>query len=197
MDKNLQNIEDLFKKGLEGNEESPSEEVWNTIDQSLEKDNSLKFKKKYYSLKRATAILVVVLALLSIYVLRNESRKKGENKTKSENVAAAQPVQKNDVKRNPDSSSGKINEIPLETPAERKAPINRNLNPKNNSEIAKSGSQQSGNSLKSLKPGTPILPNPARINEANKKVEVANNLQQAGTRENISEITNHTTFPGF
>ena len=29
MDKNLQNIEDLFKKGLEGIKELPSEKVWN------------------------------------------------------------------------------------------------------------------------------------------------------------------------
>ncbi len=82
MDKNLQNIEDLFKKGLEGNEESPSEEVWNAIDQSLEKANSLKFRKKYYSLKRATAILIVMLALLSIYILRNESQKQIEKQIK-------------------------------------------------------------------------------------------------------------------
>ena len=87
MDKNLQNIEDLFKKGLGRNEESPSEKVWNQMEQSLEKENSLKFRKKYDSLKRATALLLVLVALLSIYVLRNESQKTA--KQKNENVAKA------------------------------------------------------------------------------------------------------------
>jgi len=93
MDKNLQNIEDLFKKGLEGNEETPSENVWNNIDQSLEKENSLKFRKKYYSLKTATAILVMVVALLSIYILRNELQKQTE-KQKNEKLGKENGVLK-------------------------------------------------------------------------------------------------------
>ncbi len=99
MDKNLHNIEDLFKKGLEGNEESPSEEVWNSIDQSLEKANSLKFRKKYYSLKRATAILVVMLALLSVYVWRNQSNKQIENKSNNQKniVANEKPLEKTET----------------------------------------------------------------------------------------------------
>ena len=108
MDKNLQNIEDLFKKGLEGNEESPSENVWNNIDQSLEKENSLKFRKKYYSLKRATAILIVVLALLSIYVLRNESQKQIE-KQKNENVAKENEVLKKEKIPQANNSTETIN----------------------------------------------------------------------------------------
>ena len=39
MDRNLQNIEDLFRDGLEDNEEIPSVQVWDAIDNSLDKVN--------------------------------------------------------------------------------------------------------------------------------------------------------------
>lgn len=106
MDKNLQNIEDLFKKGLGRNEESPSEKVWNQMEQSLEKENSLKFRKKYDSLKRATALLLVLVALLCIYVLRNESQKTA--KQKNENVAKAVDGSKKELAAVPNYSTATI-----------------------------------------------------------------------------------------
>jgi len=147
MDKNLQNIEDLFKKGLEGNEVSPSEEVWNVIDRSLEKASGLKFKKKYYSLKKATAILVLLLALLSIYLLRNESQREITGKVKNKDVAASESTVKNGPSENPGSSSERINETAAENRSERKV-TDENLSPDNKPEPDKSDSQQLSNSGK-------------------------------------------------
>ncbi|MGN6266634.1 MAG: outer membrane beta-barrel protein [Ginsengibacter sp.] len=111
MDKNLQNIEDLFKKGLKGIEELPSEKVWNDLEQSLKKDNSVKLKKKYNSLKKATAFLVVVVALLGIYVLKNESNKISSRK--NGNVAEIAGNQKPPSVTKPNHPSGTIdNEQP-------------------------------------------------------------------------------------
>ncbi len=71
MDEDLQNIEDLFREGLEDNEEMPSGQVWNYIDKSLDQDNVISIKKKYTSLKRVSLVLLFLLIGLSIYELSN------------------------------------------------------------------------------------------------------------------------------
>ena len=75
MDKNLQNIEDLFRDGLEDNEEVPSLQVWNSIDNTLDKDNVVSIRKKYTSLKRVALLLLLLLVGLSIYELSNRHNK--------------------------------------------------------------------------------------------------------------------------
>ncbi|MEJ7679845.1 MAG: hypothetical protein WKG06_18710 [Segetibacter sp.] len=67
MDKNLRNIEELFKSALEDNEEIPAPKVWNEIDKILDKDNVISIKKKYDTLKRITFFLLGLLFAISIY----------------------------------------------------------------------------------------------------------------------------------
>lgn len=67
MDKNLRDIEKLFKAALEDNEEIPSSKVWNEIDKILDKDNIINIKKKYDTLKRISFLLLILLIALSIY----------------------------------------------------------------------------------------------------------------------------------
>ena len=45
MDEDLHNIEDLFRDGLEDNEELPSPKLWNDIDNILDKDNLVSITK--------------------------------------------------------------------------------------------------------------------------------------------------------
>ena len=71
MDKDLHNIEDLFRSALEDNEESPSAKVWDTVDNSLDKDNVISIKKKYRMLKKLSLLLLLLLIALSIYELNN------------------------------------------------------------------------------------------------------------------------------
>ncbi|MFS8081908.1 MAG: hypothetical protein ACMG51_00540, partial [Ginsengibacter sp.] len=71
MDKNLHNIEDLFRKMLDDNEEIPSQKAWDVIEKKLDKDNVVSIKKKYNFLKKITVLLVFLLAGLSIYVWKN------------------------------------------------------------------------------------------------------------------------------
>jgi hypothetical protein len=157
MDKNLQNIEDLFKKGLEGNEESPSEEVWNTIDQSLEKASSLRFRKKYYTLRWATAFLAVGLAAMSIYLLKNESQKQNAVKAKTENLLTSEPPSA----KSPSENTGTPPAIIEETPAEEKSPEEKTPATEkqqiNQLETGKSDSQQLGMAKSNLNSETAIV----------------------------------------
>jgi hypothetical protein len=69
MDKNLQNIEDLFRKGLKDKEEMPPPEVWEAIDKKLGNDNFVRIKYKYNQLKKATIFLAILLSGFIIYFL--------------------------------------------------------------------------------------------------------------------------------
>ncbi|MDP4284375.1 MAG: outer membrane beta-barrel protein [Bacteroidota bacterium] len=69
MDKNLQNIEDLFRKGLTGKEEMPPPEVWEAIDKKLGNDNIVRIKYKYNQLKKATIFLAILLSGFIVYFL--------------------------------------------------------------------------------------------------------------------------------
>ena len=67
----LHNIDDLFTAGLEGKEEVPEEKVWNAIEQDLDKIAAISIREKYVRLRRASAILLILLLGVSIYAIRN------------------------------------------------------------------------------------------------------------------------------
>ena len=68
IDKNLHEIEKLFLQELEGNEEFPSENVWDSIERKLDKDSVVNIKKKYNSLRKVALLLVFLLTGLSFYL---------------------------------------------------------------------------------------------------------------------------------
>ena len=67
MDKNLQNIEDLFRSALDDNEEIPSRNIWETVDKRLDKDNIVSIKRKYTNLKKVAVLLLLLLLSFTLY----------------------------------------------------------------------------------------------------------------------------------
>ncbi len=112
MSDDLHNIDDLFKKGLEDNKETPSVSVWEAIDKSLDKKKVVSILKKYNKLKWAAAILLLFSAALAIYTLHvskknTELVKQNNEKNFSKNATSR-------VKNNPiDSGSIAINNSDL------------------------------------------------------------------------------------
>nr|MDQ6904057.1 hypothetical protein [Bacteroidota bacterium] len=74
MNKDLHNIDDLFKKALEEHEELPSDRVWNNIDKNLDKRKVISIGKKYNKLKWAAAFLLLFSVGMAMYILRLHSR---------------------------------------------------------------------------------------------------------------------------
>ena len=74
MNKDLHNIDDLFKKALEEHEELPSDQVWENIDKSLDKRKVVSIAKKYNKLKWAAAVLLLFSVGMAMYTLHIHSR---------------------------------------------------------------------------------------------------------------------------
>ena len=75
MDKDLQNIENLFKKELEENEEFPSPQVWTEIENVLSEENPVILKT--YKYQKKIIFLLVFLIVTGIYIWKNNSATKG------------------------------------------------------------------------------------------------------------------------
>ena len=105
MDKNLHNIEELFRKGLEENEEIPPENTWDRIDKILDRDKIISINRKYTRLKRVVFLLVFLLAGVSMYYWNNRNKNKPDTlnsvilkngeKTKNNNDNLASAIHKN------------------------------------------------------------------------------------------------------
>ena len=69
MNKDLHNIDDLFRMALEENQELPSESVWEKIDKTLDKKKVVSISKKYNKLKWAAAVLLLFSLGMAMYTL--------------------------------------------------------------------------------------------------------------------------------
>ena len=98
MSEDLHNIDDLFRKALEENQQLPSQSVWDNIDKALDKKKVVSISKKYNKLKWAAAVLLLFSLGMAMYTLhiRKQNRelvkqnKEGRNilKQKSQNKIA-------------------------------------------------------------------------------------------------------------
>ncbi len=64
MDRNLPDIEELFKSALENEEEMPEPKVWQAIEGILDKENVISIKKKYSNLKKVAFLLFFMRNLI-------------------------------------------------------------------------------------------------------------------------------------
>ncbi len=61
MNKNIQDMDNIFKQTIETYEEMPNASVWNAIDKNLDKKTATQLQKKYSYLKKIVAVLLVLL----------------------------------------------------------------------------------------------------------------------------------------
>lgn len=106
MMEDLHNIDDLFRSGLDGKEEAPEQKVWNAIEQELDKNNVISIREKYVQMRRASAILLILLLGVSIYTLRNTfnsntAKSSGQQLSPSNKSGKDQPA----TKESPEKSS--------------------------------------------------------------------------------------------
>ncbi|MDP4284389.1 MAG: outer membrane beta-barrel protein [Bacteroidota bacterium] len=67
MNKNLQNIEDLFYSALNDIEEVPSQNFWESVDEQLNQNKIISIKKDYTNLKRIALMLLLLLISFSLF----------------------------------------------------------------------------------------------------------------------------------
>jgi hypothetical protein len=77
MNTNLHDIDKLFKAALNEQEETPSTDLWNSIDQHLDKNKVVDINRKYIQLKKIAVALLILLIGIGAYTLNtwNKSEK--------------------------------------------------------------------------------------------------------------------------
>lgn len=83
MDKNLHDIEDLFRSALDQHEELPPKNVWDAVDNRLDKETVATIKKKYKTLKRLSLLLLLLLSGISIFELNQHYSQSNDVITKN------------------------------------------------------------------------------------------------------------------
>jgi len=73
MNDDLHNIDDLFRKGIEGHEEDVPPSVWEAVSNDLDKKQASYYKHKYYRVKRASLLLLLLCFLGGVYIVYKES----------------------------------------------------------------------------------------------------------------------------
>jgi hypothetical protein len=77
MSEDLHNdIDDIFRGGLEGHEEQPDESVWANIDHTLDKRRVISISKKYRVLKWAAAAILLFSIGMAMYAIHSELKRK-------------------------------------------------------------------------------------------------------------------------
>jgi hypothetical protein len=67
MNKDVHDIDELFRSGLEGHEETPSAGVKESLDAALDKKDAEEYKKRFIIWKRAALLLLLLLAGFVLY----------------------------------------------------------------------------------------------------------------------------------
>lgn len=76
MDRDSKNFQNFFKSALDNDAEPLRPEVWNNIEQALDKGSLLNIKKKYNNLKKIVALLLIILLGFCVYEIAKKSADK-------------------------------------------------------------------------------------------------------------------------
>ena len=94
MNKNLHDIDKLFKSALEQHEDIPSPGVWDAIDNKLDKNKVVDINKKYNQLKKIAILLFLLLSGVVFYEYNShKSNKDIARKNPVQNPAASEAYQ--------------------------------------------------------------------------------------------------------
>lgn len=88
MDKNLQNIDDVFNQAYHSFEDEPSGATWEKLNAALDKEDAEKYKRRFIGWKRIAVLLLFLLAGFMIYETGVVIKRKNEPEfSKNENTA--------------------------------------------------------------------------------------------------------------
>lgn len=96
MDKNLQNIDDVFNRAQRGYEDEPSPAVWEKLNAALDKEDAEDYKRGFISWRRIAILLILLLSGFILYetgIIRRGSQGNGDDEAVSnpQKVNTSQP----------------------------------------------------------------------------------------------------------
>jgi len=112
MSEDLHNIDDLFRKALEENQELPAASVWDNIDKTLDKKKVVSISKKYNKLKWAAAVLLLFSLGMAMYTLHVRQQNKAlVQQNKAVRNTGKQKI-KNEITSKDSATASTVNQAP-------------------------------------------------------------------------------------
>lgn len=90
MDKDINNIDDIFNKIYQKYSEEPSENVWDKINAGLDKEELYIYKKKFIGLRRMAILLFFLVSVILMYESRDNYTHKENKQINSNNNSKVQ-----------------------------------------------------------------------------------------------------------
>ena len=99
MNKDLHNIDDLFRNSIDGHAEEVPPDVWKNIDHGLDKKQAAFYKRKYFAV-RAAAILVILIGGVTIAAILhfNQRQKISQGESSNGNIVTTSKGRGQNVK---------------------------------------------------------------------------------------------------
>ena len=99
MNKDLHNIDDLFRNSIDGHAEEVPPDVWKNNDHSLDKKQAAFYKRKYFAV-RAAAILVILIGGVTIAAILhfNQREKISQGESSNGNIVTTSKERGQNVK---------------------------------------------------------------------------------------------------
>src|SRR5690242_1198388 len=76
MNEDVHNIDDLFRNGIEGHEEAVPSSVWEGVSHDLDIKQASFYKTRYFQLKRAARILMLICVIGGSYLVYEKLNQK-------------------------------------------------------------------------------------------------------------------------
>ena len=111
MSENLHNIDDLFKKALEENDEEPSPQIWDKLDRHLDKKNVVHINKKYRRVKWVAAASILFICAMGMYTFYNYQIDKEQVSILEGNNTTKAPLEKLEGNEGSRNNNSKIDTL--------------------------------------------------------------------------------------
>jgi Outer membrane protein beta-barrel domain len=113
MSEHIHDIDDFFKKPIEAHSEMPSAAVWEAIENNFDKNNHVQLKKKYQTLKKIAAVLLLLLCGSIFFLVIKNDKKEIANieKVNTEKTNVSKVGAENNLSPTSNSTTEKTNNL--------------------------------------------------------------------------------------
>lgn len=111
MSENLHDIDKLFKEGIDSYEEAPAPTLWNSIENNLDKEDTVRLRRTNRFLKRGALVLLVFLGISLIFLYKYSNRNTPADNSSQPSLSTTDSINNNNLVSKEEKDNSSKNEI--------------------------------------------------------------------------------------